>query len=405
MEKTISKIAAILCLALAAALCGCDLFEYEEEKEEFDGGGYMHKHAWGEEMYMWEYPTCVSTGSACRICITCGQMDYNFMIEIPIDPDGHYWQSTGVIEPTCTQPGKDIQTCAYQECTSTDTNEIDIPALGHERHIAYPPILEPTCTGLGIEIESCIRPGCEAPDPQEISIPAIGHDRYLYETLSLPKCVLPGKAIYHCYRNECEEPDIEGDIDALGHDGQMSITLEPTCTGTGIETESCVRSGCEEPYLGEVEIAALGHNREIISRTLEETCTTSGKGTEACSRPGCEEPDPQYITIRALGHDRKLSGRENPTCTKTGREGYICGRRGCNFEEIVTLSATGHSYKYEIFLVASCLLPGQGRDRCTVCDNTANYKKIEAKGHDWKRLNIGYSCRRCLLYSLNPYRL
>jgi len=396
MKKTASKAAAILCLVLAAALCGCSFFvrEYDEDEP-------MHRHSWGEDLYLWEIPTCVSTGTAYRMCDTCGVMDLNSMTELPIDPDGHYWQSTGVIWPTCTQPGKDIQTCAYPECTSTDTNEIEIAALGHDRHIAYPPILEPTCTGLGIEIESCIRDGCEAPDPQEIDIPALGHDRYLYETLSLPKCILPGRAIYHCWRGECEEPDIEGDIEALGHDAKMSITLQPTCTRLGTETESCVRKECGA-YLGEFEIPALGHDRKIKSRTVWETCTATGKGIEECSRTGCEAPDPQEITIAALGHNVKIGGTEKPTCTAPGRQGQYCDRIGCDFSEIIVLPATGHDDKYEIWIIATCLTAGSGRNRCTICDRLSESIRIAPLGHDWYGTSLGYRCRRfgCIAFSL-----
>ena len=253
--KTISTIAAILCLALAAALCAC----YVSPKEEFDPYATFHNHIWGDVLPEYgKAPTCVETGLGFRNCTLCDEYEHD--IVMPIDPQAHLWgmrSEKTIIPKTCTTAGVGIQYCGrnygkVNECKGE--REVTGPVSGHERRIVP---LTATCISAGKGVERCVNSWCVDPEPgEEVDVPALGHD--LATKREEPNCTKTGKETTGCFREGCEEPNFQEEVLPLtGHYYSTEIILPPTCLTAGFGSEKCRGCGLSG---GSGRIEPLGHN-------------------------------------------------------------------------------------------------------------------------------------------------
>ena len=71
---------------------------------------------------------------------------------VGIKQDGHSYELTATVEPTCTTPGKRVYTCTTEGHTN-DTYEKTIDALGH--HFTAVEVVAPTYTSEGYTIYKC----------------------------------------------------------------------------------------------------------------------------------------------------------------------------------------------------------------------------------------------------------
>ena len=71
---------------------------------------------------------------------------------VGIKQDGHSYELTATVEPTCTTPGKRVYTCTTEGHTN-DTYEETIDALGH--HFTAVEVVAPTYTSEGYTIYKC----------------------------------------------------------------------------------------------------------------------------------------------------------------------------------------------------------------------------------------------------------
>ena len=149
-----------------------------------------------------------------------------------------------VVEPaTCTEDGTEHGACDREGCTYTEGNRAKTK-LGHN-YVEVPDdpkAKAATCTEDGVKVEVCDRAGCG--DRKETTIFALGHsDDGSKETVIAPTCTEDGKTVRHCSR--CNT-DYDDDIKTkLGHDMELTQTVEVTCLNDGYELWSCKRDGCE----------------------------------------------------------------------------------------------------------------------------------------------------------------
>ena len=116
-------------------------------------------------------------------------------------------------------------------------------------------------------------------------------------------------------------PEIKA-IKALGHTfANPTITKEPTCTETGIESGKCTQ--CNKQTTNIVE--AKGHKIEKQTTTKEPTCTEDGKIEGICSVCGIKAEE----VVTAKGHTygeaivtKKATENEEGLATQTCQ---ICG--------------------------------------------------------------------------------
>ena len=97
------------------------------------------------------------------------------------------------------------------------------------------------------------------------------------------------------------------------------VTLEPTCTETGVITYTCTK--CTETKTGVVP--ALGH--DYLTVVTEPTCVEKGYTTNTCVRCGDTYED---AVAEPLGHDYIWKSNHDRTLFKNGTQTGVCTRCG-----------------------------------------------------------------------------
>ena len=192
---------------------------------------------------------------------------------------------------TCTEKGLTAGKWC-EVCQMFTVNQKDIPALGHNfedgactncdepcEHDYAVEEEEPTCTETGLKTETCEICG----DVKTTEIPASGHN---FEDGACTNCEEPCE---HDYAAEVEEP---------------------TCTETGLKTETCEICGDVKT----TEIPAIGHN------FVDGECTN------------CEAD---------CDHDYQVTSEKKATCEETGLTTEECK---CGEEKTTVIPAAGHKY-------------------------------------------------------------
>jgi DNA-directed RNA polymerase subunit RPC12/RpoP len=110
-------------------------------------------------------------------------------------------------------------------------------------------IINPTCTEKGYTIFTCAN--C---DHTYIGAYTsnLSHDKVVEKVIN-PTCLNQGYTIYKC--NNCNEKFHENYVDALGHNYTENI-VHPTCTTNGYTEHTCTR--CDSTYK-DTYINATGH--------------------------------------------------------------------------------------------------------------------------------------------------
>ena len=322
-------ITAVLAVVALFCLAGCTI--------DFSG----HQHVFTETVVE---PTCTEKGYTLH---TCSECDYSYMDNLT-DAVGHDFDEWEELEPaTCTTRGVEIRYCLNDEehfemrLTPALEHDFDIqvvpPTKTEEGYTLYTckrcgyslkaditeptehdwgeweELNAPTCTESGVEIRYCKYNHAHY-ETRELE--KLGHD---YEITSVTAdCVSEGYTIYRCKR--CEDEYRTDIIDALGHEwGDWTVTREPTCSQTGVETRYCVH---DNSHSESRTIGQLGH--DYTEEVISPTCTERGYTKLTCKR--CGETEKTNYTD-ALGHewlDWEIT--EQPTCTQTGVETRYCAR-------------------------------------------------------------------------------
>ena len=146
------------------------------------------------------------------------------------------------------------------------------------------------------------------------------------------------------------------------------ITKAPTCTETGLKTQTCqdtVNCGLVNEN---VEVAATGHTAGAGA-----TCTTA----QTCSVCGAE-------LAAALGHTAAVDAAVAPTCTATGlTEGKHCSVCGEVLVKQEVVDALGHTEVVDAAVAPTCTETGLTEGKhCSVCGEVlAAQEEVAALGH------------------------
>ncbi len=353
----------------------------------------------------WHIEKTDSTG----FCILCGELITED--DVVVDKSvGHNYVITK--EPTCEEDGlKECDRVNYkfkkeevngiyiaslipEECDATTTEGVE--AIGHnyvEDEEAY---VEPTCTEKGSKTFVCQN---DTSHTYTEDVDALGHDYEVSKVVD-PTCTEGGYTEKTCTR--CGEVITTDEVDPLGHDYESTIIQEASCYNPGTILYKCSR--CGDSYTE--EIPQLEHTG--LETTVEPTCTDSGKREGTCELCG------RYVieSIPPLGHD--LSQEVvNPTCEEDGYTIYKCSR--CDFEYIGDyVVKLGHNWEanpgLDETVEATCTENGSitHYDECTRCQKTqvSSVEELPALGHDYQVTNVveptctkgGYTeetCTRC----------
>lgn len=202
------------------------------------------------------------------------------------------------VEATCIRPGN----IEYYTCTGCDklldkdgqeiTEDIEIPALGHDFTGEWTVTKPATCTESGVKARKCSR--CK--ETEKETIPATGHTE-AEDAAVAATCTTAGKtAGSHCL--VCNTIiKAQEEIPATGHSfGKWEKVKAPTCMGRGSVKRACDICG----YIEIKDIAANGHvwNTDYIV-DKQPTCTETGSKSIHCRN--CREVK-DVKAIEALGH-------------------------------------------------------------------------------------------------------
>lgn len=202
------------------------------------------------------------------------------------------------VEATCIRPGN----IEYYTCTGCDklldkdgqeiTEDIEIPALGHDFTGEWTVTKLATCTESGVKARKCSR--CK--ETEKETIPATGHTE-AEDAAVAATCTTAGKtAGSHCL--VCNTIiKAQEEIPATGHSfGKWEKVKAPTCMGRGSVKRACDICG----YIEIKDIAANGHvwNTDYTV-DKQPTCTETGSKSIHCRN--CREVK-DVKAIEALGH-------------------------------------------------------------------------------------------------------
>ena len=104
--------------------------------------------------------------------------------------------------------------------------------------------------------------------------------------------------------------------DVIGHDVEMVVTKEATCTEAGLKTEKCTRSNCDYST-GITEVIAYKSHTIATIEAVSPTCDKDGY-TQGMYCLVCELDIVPCETIPALGHSDSLKVTKEATCTTAG---------------------------------------------------------------------------------------
>lgn len=202
------------------------------------------------------------------------------------------------VEATCIRPGN----IEYYTCTGCDklldkdgqeiTEDIEIPALGHDFTGEWTVTKPVACTESGVKARKCSR--CK--ETEKETIPATGHTE-AEDAAVAATCTTAGKtAGSHCL--VCNTIiKAQEEIPATGHSfGKWEKVKAPTCMGRGSVKRACDICG----YIEIKDIAANGHvwNTDYTV-DKQPTCTETGSKSIHCRN--CREVK-DVKAIEALGH-------------------------------------------------------------------------------------------------------
>ena len=311
--------------------------------------------------YLKTAATCTTKAVYYHKCIRCTekgtttyehgeQLGHQFDIQLVTDA---YKRSDADCETPATYYFKCIR-CAEKGTTYYSNGN----ALGHEYNTELPTPTylksEATCTVSAVYYYKCDRCNAKGTNTYSHGAPQ-GHNfttqsqtpTYLK---SAATCTENATYYYKCSRCDAKDTSSYTAVGSvLGHDwGEYSITTNPTCTKTGIQTRYCLRCGESETAV----VSELGHNYTASSSSVrsEATCTVAQTNWHKCSRCTSISSTKYYSTGKALGHDYKAA-----TCTVAAT---------CKRCSVTTGEPLGHSYSDPTCTVGStctrCGIDGEG---------------------------------------------
>ena len=181
--------------------------------------------------------------------------------------EGYHIYSDLRTDVTCTENGYIKHTCIKCGCEYiSDVTE----AVGHKYVVTTE--RKPTCTNNGVRIEKCEKCG----DSKTTVIPVIEHD-FVYYMTETGNCTEKVTVWYKC--SVCSETKSET-LDEYGeHQYEEFLYNAPTCTSNGTRLLKCALCG----YISSETIDKLGHDYQLTS-SVDPTPTEPGVNTYTCSR-------------------------------------------------------------------------------------------------------------------------
>lgn len=300
--------------------------------------------------------------------------------------------------PDCVTDGLTVYKCGGYGCT--ETKEVVIPALGHEKGEKLSET-KGDCQTRATVTYACTR--CEDTITEEGDFGAHEASTTLVKTIKAANCTDAGDGVFKC--KNCDATVIvTGGIAALGHD-YVTVETDATCVEDGVITKTCSRCGDVQISEGDEATGEHTWNTEYTVIT-EADCDTNGSKAIYCSVCGELKPDSTVI-IPALGHkesDWIVDKKAN--CTEDGSKHIECTVCGVTLKTEAIPSKGGHTQGALVKTnePATCSKVGEGVYKCTVCGETyIDVIPVDADNHsysEWNKVDAnctdaGYKVRTC----------
>ena len=170
-------------------------------------------------------PTCTSSGYTTHTCDVCGSSFVDTFVE-----GGHIWNAV-LTEPTHTEMGFTTFTCS--RCKESYTSDY-VPPIGHSFDEGVV-TKEPTCTEEGEMLYTC---ACG----ETFTTPIARADHELEATVTEPTCTELGFTTHAC--KNCDYKYTDTYTAPIDHDwDEGKVASAPTLTETGILVQTCVNCG------------------------------------------------------------------------------------------------------------------------------------------------------------------
>ncbi len=349
-------------------------------------------HQWSDWHVITE-PTEEKEGVKQRTCSVCKKVESE---TLPKSSHTHNYKVTGTVNPTCTEQGYSVYTCACGDTYQADYKD----AFGHTWS-NWKINRKPTETVAGQMSHTCVR--CRTTETQEI--PATGHTHKYTVVVTEATCTQKGFTTYTC---SCGDTYTDAYVNALGHAwGEWATTKEPTTTEMGVSTRKCIRCGEAEakdiPMLEDEKPHEHAWKAVFVQKA---TCTTGGFTKYECE---CGETQIGEYT-KELGHDYEEVITKEPTCTEEGVKTFTCRREGCTSVVTREIPKIAHEWEQVIDEEPTCEATGTYSNRCRNCGLRTSSGKgtIPALGHDEELVKTVetaskdngpaadyYTCKRC----------
>ena len=283
-----------------------------------------HEHVFGPVET--DYPSCCMWhGTASSRCTICGAKSGT--VDLPDEPDNHYWRMLEYVAPTCTGEGYAKKICQIENNLM-------------QQH--YDNTVEP--------VEEILPPAGHSFEIIDETPAGHGQDGHYYK-----RCTACGYE---------EEENIPGEP----HVYEVTEEILPTCTAPGRRTSRCTVCG----DLISENVPSPGHQYELTS-TVPATPTEDGYEIWTCSACGDERTE----VLSVCPHEYDIV-ETAPTCTEPGRLTYTC--RLCGYVRMEEIPAAGHSYDVQMSVDPTCTEEGFFRGQCTVCGDVVS-ERIPPAGH------------------------
>lgn len=180
--------------------------------------------------------------------------------------------------------------------------------------------------------------------------------------LSYEKCTVCG---YTTEEEETEPLDHEADEEDEG-----TIIQEPTCEEDGIVRYTCILCG----QLFEEEIDALGHDIDNWKVVKEATFLEEGLMRGTCTVCGSIEEQVIPAKIESHKHEYTITSQKNATCEAVGSKTYTCTESQCGHSYTEQIPALGHQWDgWKTIVAATETKTGSKQRTCTRC------RKVESQ--------------------------
>ena len=270
-------------------------------------------HVYGEELIIIDAETnCEHKEVKYKKCTVCGHIEYAGDGEYSVDEEKHSFSEPETVQTSCTSDGTKIAKCSKCGVYKLSTQETVKPVPHNLQSWAEAEAdggrKPATCEGYGTFVRKCKNEGCTYTSTTTYA--PTGHKWVVEEVTEEATCQHEGRQKVKC--SVCNKVIEDQTIPKTGHNYQVTVGKEPTCTEDGYYVERCTYCGQDKEGV-QIAIKATGKHTPVVTND----CTQDVK----CSV--CGETISKGNSEHSFGSSYKSDGTQhwkvctNPNCTQT----------------------------------------------------------------------------------------